>query len=192
MLLTTALKEWASVCDLLAEGCCTLLLRKGGVHETTGPGRFRLEHDGFAFFPAWEHEKLNWLKPVLRPDRGPIENEPDEILFRGWGEVAGVWPVATRDALDALDDLHPWLPPQIDMRFDYKPDRPVYALLMRAYRFAEPVVRANAPAFAGCRSWVSFSEDGGGRGSIDTAGSVAAINDMTFKVIRKRVAGTLG
>ena len=184
-MLTTALKEWTAVCDLLAEGRCTLLLRKGGVHETTGPGRFALEHDRFAFFPAWEHENLDWLKPGLRPDRGPIEREP-EVVFRGWGEVAGIWPVPTRQALDALDDLHPWLPPQIDMRFDYKPDRPVYALLVRAYRFAQPVVRANEAAFAGCRSWVPL--DGGEHGAIDPAGSIPAIDDAAFIEIRERVA----
>ncbi len=191
-MIDTALKEWTCVCDLLAAGRCTLLLRKGGVHETTGPGRFRLEHDRFAFFPAWEHEKLDWLKPGLRPDRGAIEHESDEIVFRAWGEVAGIWPVASRDLLDALDELHPWLPPQIDMRFDYKPDRPVYALLVRAYRFARPVVRANHPAFAGCRSWVPFGEEAGDRGVIDPAGSVAAIDDATFGAVHERVAGTLG
>lgn len=184
MLMNTALKEWASVCDLLAQGRCTLLLRKGGVHETTGPGRFCLEHERFAFFPAWEHEKLDWLKPALRPDRGPIAVEPKEIVFRGWGEVAGIWPVPTRAALDLLDDLHPWLPPQIDMRFDYKPDRPVYALLVRAHRFAQPVVRANDAAFAGCRSWVPLGE-------LDTAGSVAAMDDASFEAVRERVAAAL-
>lgn len=188
-MLDTALKEWSSVCDLLAGGRSTLLLRKGGVHETTGPGRFRLEHDRFAFFPAWEHENLDWLKPALRPGRAPIESEPAEVVFRGWGEVAGIWPVPMRQTLDALDDLHPWLPPQIDMRFDYKPERPVYALLVRAHRFAEPVVRANDPAFAGCRSWVPLDDND--HGAIPTGPSVPALDSATFGALRERVASTL-
>lgn len=190
-MIDTALKEWTSVCDLLAEGQACLLLRKGGVHETTGPGRFALEHDRFAFFPAWEHENLEWVKPELRPNRGPIDSEPARVVFRAWGEVAGIWPVPSREAFDVLDDLHPWLPPQIDMRFDYKPDRPVYALLVRAYRLAEPVVRANHASFAGCRSWVPLGEEDGGGGGIDPAGSVAAIDDAAFRAVQNRVAGTL-
>jgi len=190
-MLDTALKEWTAVCDLLAEGRCTLLLRKGGVHETTGPGRFRLEHDRFAFFPAWEHENLEWIKPALRPGRGPIEREPDAVIFRGWGEVAGIWPVPARGALDALDELHPWLPPQLDMRFNYKPERPVYALLVRAYRLAKPVVRPNHPAFAGCRSWVPLSGGADGRGPIDPAGSVPTLDDAAFGAVHERVSGQL-
>ncbi|MEE9403969.1 MAG: DUF1802 family protein [Algisphaera sp.] len=182
-----ALKEWACVCDLLAQGSCTLLLRKGGVHEIAGPGRFSLEHDRFAFFPAWEHEQLDWVKPALKPDRGPIEVEPNEITFCGWGEVAGIWPVPTRGALDALDDLHPWLAPQIDMRFNYKPDRPVYALLVRAYALSRPVMRTNRTVFAGCRSWVPLAED-----AIDTAGSTLAIEADVFGEINERVAKALG
>ncbi|MEL7089128.1 MAG: DUF1802 family protein [Planctomycetota bacterium] len=64
-----ALKEWACVCDLLLEGKTCLLLRKGGVHEYDGPGRFKLEYDRFALFPAWEHENLDWIKPGLRPSQ---------------------------------------------------------------------------------------------------------------------------
>src|SRR5690606_840280 len=55
VMLTVALKEWAVVCDLLLEGKCSLLLRKGGVHEDRGPGRFELEHERFTLYPAWEH-----------------------------------------------------------------------------------------------------------------------------------------
>ena len=187
-----ALKEWSCVCDLLADGRACLLLRKGGVHEDGGPGRFRLEHDRFAMFPAWEHENLDWIKPDFRPDRGPITQEPDAVTFRGWADVAGLWPVPSREAFDELDDLHPWLKPQVDMRFAYKPERPLYALLVRAYRLPEPVVRKNHPSFAGCRSWVPLEGEGGYRGEIDPVGSTPAIGQAAFDAVRKRVTDTLG
>ena len=38
-MLDLALKEWAVICDLLATGRQTLVLRKGGIAEEQGPGR---------------------------------------------------------------------------------------------------------------------------------------------------------
>ncbi len=164
-----ALKEWSCVCDLLVEGRTCLLLRKGGVHEEAGPGRFVLEHDRFGLFPAWEHENLDWIKPELRPDRAPILEEPDEIVIQGYGQVVGLWEVPGREAFDRLDDLHPWLAPQVDMRFDYKPDRPLYAMLVKVTRLAEPRRLPNRPSFAGCKSWVPLDgEDALREASADT------------------------
>ncbi|MEM1110073.1 MAG: DUF1802 family protein [Planctomycetota bacterium] len=182
-----ALKEWSCVCDLLVEGKCCLLLRKGGIHEDGGPGRFKLEHDRFALFPAWEHETLEWIKPDLRPARGPITEEPAEIVIRGYAEVAGIWEVPSREAFDQLDDLHPWLPPQIDMRFDYKPARPLYAMLVRAYRLVTPKVIWNRLAFAGCKSWVPLPSPD----RLSKASTLPAISDAQLDNQRKRIVMSL-
>ncbi|MEM6458712.1 MAG: DUF1802 family protein [Planctomycetota bacterium] len=186
-MLDIALKEWACVCDLLVEGKVCLLLRKGGVHEDGGPARFRLEHDRFALFPAWEHENLAWIKPELRPARGPIDVEPPEITFRGYAEVVGLWEVPSRTAFDRLDDLHPWRPPQVDMRFDYKPERPLYAVLVLAYRFDQPHVIPNCPSFAGCRSWVPLDAE-----DRPHASGEPAMSDAAVAAAAERIAQALG
>lgn len=153
--LRVALKEWASVCRLLEAGRVCLTLRKGGVHEWEGPGRFRLEHERFALWPSVEHERGDWLKPELVNELGVADAESNEdVLIRGFAESAGIWEVPSRDAFDELDDLHPWLPPQIDMRFDYKPERPLYAVLLRVSRSKPPVAVPMRDAYLGCRSWV--------------------------------------
>lgn len=166
-----ALKEWAIVCDLLAAGRCCLLLRKGGVHEDHGPGRFRLEEDRFALFPAWEHEKLPWIKPAWLEGfrREPVEAEPERLTLHAVAEVARAWTVPSRAAFDRLDDLHPWAAPQIDLRFAYKPERPLYAVALRVTRLAEPRTLPNRAAFAGCRSWVPLA----GADAVPTAGQPA-------------------
>ncbi|MEM6854003.1 MAG: DUF1802 family protein [Planctomycetota bacterium] len=187
-----ALKEWACVCDLLVEGKVCLLLRKGGVHEQDGPGRFKLEHDRFALFPAWEHETLEWIKPEFRPGRGPITQEPAEIEIKGYAEVADIWEVPPpevggREVFDQLDDLHPWLSPQIDMRFNYKPDRPLYAMLIRAYLFEDPQVIPNRSEFAGCKSWVPLVGDDG----TDPRMSHRSVEEQELTGIRDRVEQAL-
>ena len=78
-LVNLALKEWAVVGDLVADGRCALLLRKGGVHEDTGPGRFRLEHERFLLFPAWEHERLDWIKPDWLPPREKLRVDEADV-----------------------------------------------------------------------------------------------------------------
>ncbi|MEM6258371.1 MAG: DUF1802 family protein [Planctomycetota bacterium] len=187
-----ALKEWAIVCDFLARGKCALLLRKGGIHEAGGPGRFALDHDRFLMFPAWEHERLDWIKPDWLPPEADLQidesekAEPTPIGFKCYAETAKVWQVPSRSAFDQLDDLHPWAEPQIDMRFNYKPDRPLYLLALRVYRLREPAVVLNEDGFAGCVSWVPLAGAGGG-GGVDVAGAEPAMSGAAFDRLLRRV-----
>lgn len=200
MKLEVALKEWAIVCDFLAAGRCCLLLRKGGIHEAGGPGRFALQHDRFLMFPAWEHERLDWIKPSWLPGDDALQvdepelAEPSRVVFDCWAEAARIWEVPSRDAFDRLEDLHPWGKPQIDMRFDYKPDRPLYLLALRAYRLAQPVSVPNADAFAGCVSWVPLDdvEAGGVDGGVEVEGSRPAMTDEVFGGVCDRVDAAFG
>ncbi len=73
-----ALKEWAAVCQALAVGRQTILLRKGGIAE--GPGGFRAEHDAFWLLPTYFHEAPRRCGPTIArfssgqpPPRPPIE-----------------------------------------------------------------------------------------------------------------------
>ena len=59
--MTTALKEWAVVVAALARGDQFFLLRKGGIAE--GKHGFELQHREFLFFPTWEHQHADWVRP---------------------------------------------------------------------------------------------------------------------------------
>lgn len=154
-----ALKEWASICELLIKGEQAVVIRKGGVHEDQGPGRFRLEHDRFALFPAWEHEYEEGLKPGYRDRLEQRDKEPESVTLTGFAEVACGWVVPSREAFDRLDELHAWAKPQIDMRFKYKPDRPVYLLALRVFRLESPISLPLSERHWGCRSWVPLEGD---------------------------------
>ncbi len=177
-----ALKEWAVVCDLLLEGRLALLLRKGGIHESGGPGVFRLEHDRFLLFPSWAHQKPDMLKPPYR-ERVEIKDEPAEITFHGYCAASRIWQVPGRAAFDRLDDLHCWSKPHIDMRFHYKPDRPLYLLAVRAYRLTTPRTVPYHSAFAGCVSWVPLDA----KQAADETGATPTMSDEAFKEVLHRV-----
>ena len=42
------------------------------------------------------------------------------------------------------------------MRFDYKPERPLYLMAVRAYRLNEPKVISMNDHYWGCKSWVDL------------------------------------
>ena len=181
-MLDIALKEWSIVCDLMLGGRLALLLRKGGIHESGGPGVFELEHKRFVLYPSWEHQRPEMIKPEFS-DRVELLEEPKEIMFKGTGEVAKIWQIMNRERFDELEDLHCWLPAQIDMRFDYKPERPLYLIAVRVSRLREEKVVANHIDYGGCRSWVPLrSED-----VVDDAGATPVLGDTAFGHVIARV-----
>ena len=187
-MLDVALKEWAVVVDLLVAGEAAFLLRKGGIHEEQGPGRFALEHERFALWPAWEHQDPDRIKPAYRSAATEGGVEPSEVTLHGWAESAGIWEVPSREAFDQLDDLHPWTREQIDMRFDYKPDRPLYLLLLRVSQLVTPRVLPNRPRYAGCRSWIDLEPED----AIDESGGPLAMEASKLAEVRERIERAFG
>ncbi|MGD9633645.1 MAG: DUF1802 family protein [Pirellulales bacterium] len=186
-MLQVALKEWAVICDRLLSGDQAILLRKGGIEEVDGPGRFRLKASRFALFPAWLHQRPDRIKPQWRDQVDVRTAEPAEITIHGFGEVAHIWQVPSRESIDALDDLHSWTADQLDMRWNYKPHQPLYLLAVRAYRLAHPKMITNNPTYAGCKSWVELETVD----AIDDHDAVTAIGDATFSEIVARIESTL-
>lgn len=182
-MLNIALKEWAVVCDLLVGGELAILLRKGGIHEDAGPGRFQMEHDRFALFPAWEHQDPGKIKPAFRGRVEVFEREPEQLVIKGYAIAEHIHAVPSRAAFDQLDDLHCWTAEQIDMRFHYKPDRPLYLLVLRVYRLPQSVVIANNPHYAGCKSWVDF----GPADAVNETGATPAMDDESFERLTERL-----
>ncbi|MEX0887194.1 MAG: DUF1802 family protein [Phycisphaeraceae bacterium] len=185
-MLDTALKEWAVVCDLLLEGRLAMLLRKGGILEAAGPDGFELETPHFALFPAWMHQDPAKLKPAYRDRVERFGHEPDELTIRGHARATHVWEVTSRQAFDTLDDMHPWAAEQVDMRFNYKPNRPLYLIALRVYRLPTARTIANDAEYAGCRSWVPLKPGD----EIDPAGD-AVLDDDDYASIVERIAAAM-
>ena len=150
--LQIGLKEWATVCRALETGRQMILLRKGGIYEAAG--EFEVEHREFLLFPTYVHQILKMLKPAVQADFEAHSEEPRQVRIDACGIVTDIIQLTARKQMDAIDDEHVWTPPLIDMRFGYRPENPLYLLLVRAYRLREPLVLENTPAYAGCKSWV--------------------------------------
>ena len=181
--LQIALKEWAVVCRALESGRQIVLLRKGGISDVGGV--FHVQHREFLLFPTWLHQSKPMLKPEAHQGCEPLAAEPAEVTLGTAGVVTDVIQLQSRQQIDAIDDEHVWAPPLIDMRFAYRPENPLYLLLVRAYRMRQPVTLANTPAYAGCKSWVPLDE------SIRVSEAKAVLDDGAYGIRRTRVLNRL-
>lgn len=182
--LSIALKEWNSVCQALEHGRQILLLRKGGIHESAG--EFELEHPTFLLFPTFLHQNLTMLKPSEHPGFTAHAFEPAKVTLSAVGHVTDIVQLRSRPQMDALDDQHIWTPPLIDMRFNYRPENPLYLILVRAYRLATPTTVDNTPAYAGCKSWVPLDRP------VDATIAAPAIPDDEYEQRRSTIRRRLG
>jgi hypothetical protein len=182
--LQVALKEWASVCQALESGRQMLLLRKGGIYEAAG--EFEVENRQFLLFPTYLHQSLRMLKAEAQGLAQACSAEPQQIVLSAAAEVTDIVQVQSRGQMALLDGEHIWAPPLIEMRFNYRPENPLYLLLVRVYRLVQAVTVANTPAYAGCRSWVPLEE------AVRTAGAVAVLGEREYERMRGQILGKMG
>jgi hypothetical protein len=181
--LNIAIKEWATVVHALESGRQILLLRKGGILEQSVKNRFSITHNEFLLFPTYLHQSRGELKSDVEFEAAAAE--PTQVRITAAGMVTDIIKIESRAQVDRLDDLHIWTSSLIDMRFNYKPRNPLYLVLVRAYRLPEPVVLANTPVYAGCKSWVPLEQP------VATGGAAAVLDDMKYAGVRETILGRL-
>ena len=177
--LQVGLKEWAVVCRALEQGRQMILLRKGGIYESAG--EFEVEHRQFLLFQTYLHQNKPMLKEEAHEGYQPLAEEPAEVALAAAGVVSDIIQLNSRGQMDSIDDEHVWTPPLIDMRFNYRPENPLYLLLVRAYRLRQPVTIANTSAYAGCKSWVPLDQP------VETGDALAVMDEVKYEARRKSI-----
>lgn len=182
-----AFKEWAVICDSLSSGRQALILRKGGIHE--GRDGFRVAHPEFWLFPTYLHESEG-SERVIEAARGDLErvaaNRPQAGSLRIglYAVVRDVHEVRDQSTLRKLAGTHIWSDRSIDEKFHYRQPG-LFALTVRIYRRREPLLIAESPHFAGCRSWVDLPQP------LPTEGLKPVLDDTTFSSQRQAISHAL-
>jgi hypothetical protein len=180
-----ALKEWAVADEALAAGRISLLIRKGGIHEKQGD--FGVEHREFWIFPTGWHQNPADLAEPLHPLLDALAPPPrGTVPFRTYAVVDDVFRIERADVLDRLDGMHPLSPPAAHARFNYRGRPFVHALILRAYRLAEPVALRDTLRYEGCVSWVELDEP------LPTDGVTPALSDEDFATVKGEILRRLG
>ena len=147
-------KEWSGVCDALAEGVQTLILRKGGIAE--GAGGFTPEHPCFWLYPTHVHEVQQGLRTqVAGLAPGPSVDPAGTVALRALAAVETVRRIDREDELDALEDFHVWTSETVHKRFRYRSPG-LWALVVRVFTRARPTTLIATPEQLGCKTWVDL------------------------------------
>jgi hypothetical protein len=70
-MLQQAFKEWAVICEALAQGKQSIILRKGGIAEDEC--EFGVEHTRFWLYPTFTHQQNDGISEEARPLLADIE-----------------------------------------------------------------------------------------------------------------------
>ena len=175
-----ALKEWAIVCKAIEDGKQVLLFRKGGIMEYRNG--FELKHKVFFLFPTFEHQSIDSIQSEYREElevlkqqqqqkdntqslnqkENNISNEKnskvtqDIINISSFVEITHFIEINDISKLEKLEKYHIWNLDYVKMRFNYNPKKPLYLLMLRAYKLNEPIEIQNSPEWSGCKSWIQF------------------------------------
>lgn len=147
-------KEWSGVCDALAAGAQTLILRKGGVAE--GDGGFTPEHAFFWLYPTHVHEAEQGLR--IGPERAGTRSaseRPGCVSIRALAAVDAVRRIDRPDVLDALEEFHVWTSETVRKRFYYRTPG-LWALVVRVWTRERPTDLIATPEQLGCKTWVDL------------------------------------
>jgi hypothetical protein len=175
-----AFKEWAGICDALASGRQSLILRKGGIEE--GPRGFVPEHSAFWLYPTFVHEGEQGLKVASSTPKQP---DPGIVPIGALAVVESVDRVDDLETLLGLDALHVWTEETVRKRFEYR--RPgLWLLGVRVYKRDEPWRVEVTPAQLGCKSWVPLERP------LEARGLTPARSEAEASADGARLAAALG
>ena len=178
-----ALKEWATVLEAMARGEQLVLIRKGGLIEPDSG--FELMAATFVCYPTFEHQAVNYLRPEFQRyfDEAARRRAPEGQVRMDLVGVA-VSSVQSRDprAVERLREFHIYNDAFLAQRLKWQPEQPLVIAVIRAFRLAAPQVIPVAPAYAGCKSWVTLDAPiplEGARPVLDDAAFDARLRTLT-------------
>ncbi|BCU76063.1 DUF1802 family protein [Luteolibacter sp. LG18] len=150
-------KEWQVVCDALASGRQTVILRKGGIHE--GRAGFSFAHESFFLFPTRFHAQGNH---VTEGAAEPMPEWQPGDTVRITHHAKALWARTLTDwnQVDALTPYHIYAPELVRERFDWEgkgmTSGSIHVALLQVSQLAEPWEFPYAGKYGGCRSWVNL------------------------------------
>ncbi|GAB4466647.1 MAG: DUF1802 family protein [Elainellaceae cyanobacterium] len=152
--MVAALKEWAIAQEALLSGDTILLLRKGGIRETSG--RFSVAQSRVLLYPTYEHQQPHLLKPPYADRVQPVPAgwHPNTVTLCAWADITHIFQITTAETVDALLPFHIWTAALAAERLKWKPQQPLYVLLLRVHRLAEVLNLPYQESYGGCKSWI--------------------------------------
>jgi hypothetical protein len=180
-LLHPALKEWAVICRLLADGRQAVLLRKGGIAEMAGA--FQLEHDTFWLYPTYVHQQQDGIRPDLLPLLKEVQKEQPPVgivRLTHFASAPRAYLAESLNELLSLQDLHGWSETTVRSRFAYRSPG-LFVVPVRVYRATQTHEMSESVEYAGCKSWVELTAP------LPTEVAMPVLDDAAFSTVLNRL-----
>ena len=113
-----AFKEWSEICQVLAGGRQSLIVRKGGIRE--GPCGFHPEHQAFWLYPTYVYQAQQGLRDIGTGVGSEPQAPTDPVSIRALAVVECVWNLRSEDKLPALAPFHYWTDETLRTRYRYR------------------------------------------------------------------------
>ncbi len=169
-----AFKEWSGVCDALTEGVQSIILRKGGIREGTGPGVFVPEHDEFWLYPTAVHQAQQGLRrPEAESGPQTTAGPAESVSIRALARVEMIGYLRDEATLPALEEFHVWTEETVRKRFHYRAPG-LWVLGIRVWRRDPAFEIMSTPEHAGCRTWVTLEP------AMPATDLIPALDDATW------------
>jgi hypothetical protein len=146
---------------------------------------FELKHKVFFLFPTFEHQSIDSIQNEYREELKDIKQQQqqqqqndtqtinqkenntynennskvtqDIINISSFVEITYFIEINDISKLEKLEKYHIWNLDYVKMRFNYNPKKPLYLLVLRAYKLNNPIEIQNRREWAGCKSWIEFN-----------------------------------
>ncbi|SDN22938.1 hypothetical protein SAMN04487897_102218 [Paenibacillus sp. yr247] len=153
-----ALKEWASVVKALEDGTQIFIMRKGGIVEETKD--FQVESNDFFLYPTYEHQRKELLKEGYR---GVIDEslvgwsaEDTHVTISSYARMIEDIEISDQEQLNKLIPFHIWTENFTEERLKWKRKNPLHIMLLRVYKWVQPLHIPIEQAYIGCKSWIQL------------------------------------
>jgi hypothetical protein len=182
-----ALKEWAAIVHALLEGEQIVDVRKGGLRED---GRhFAVPARRCWLSPTAEHQQRDLLKTAYAHwvDLADASAVGGPVTVRAWADIVDIATITEPEHVDALDSKLIWARDYVESRFKWKRRDPLWVLVLRVHRLAEPLTVPWKDEYGGCTSWVDYA-------GLPDPGSLASelvLSDVAFEAKHKGVRDAL-
>ena len=162
--------------EAMARGEQLVLIRKGGLIEPGGG--FALAAPAFVFYPTFEHQAVNYLRPEFRryfEEAGRHRAPEGQVCIDLVGVAVSSAQSSDPSIVQRLSPFHVYNEAFLTQRLKWQPDQPLTIVVVRAFRLPSPQVLTIAPRYAGCKSWVDLEAP------LPAAGAVPVLNEAAFQ-----------
>lgn len=176
-----ALKEWAIAIYALESGQTIMLLRKGGIREQQG--RFQVLHPQVLLYPTFEHQQSLLLKAAYADmvQQVPSGWHPETVRIGSWAEITDILPVSDEVIVRRLLPFHIWNEDFIRDRLKWKPQQPLFILLLRTYQLSHVQEILYQTEYSGCKSWIDITSP------IHLKASQPVLSDSNYQNLVKEI-----